>query len=75
MLTDRGLRAAVEMLAGRAPVPVEIDGRCPDERLPEPVEAAAYFLIAEALTNVAKYAHASAVRVRVAAGDGGSSSR
>jgi signal transduction histidine kinase len=68
MLTDRGLGAAVEMLAGRSPVPVEIVD-LPDERLPEPVEAAAYYLIAEALTNVAKYAHASAVRVTVTAGD------
>jgi PAS domain S-box-containing protein len=65
VLTDRGLRAAVEMLAARAPVPVEIAG-LPDERLPEPVEAAAYYLIAEALTNVAKYAHATTVSVRVA---------
>ena len=69
VLTDRGLRAAVEMLAGRAPIPVEIAGM-PGERLPEPVEAAAYYLIAEALTNVAKYAEASAVRVRVAVRDG-----
>jgi PAS domain S-box-containing protein len=69
VLTDRGLRAAVEMLAGRAPVHVEI-GEVPQERLPEPVEAAAYYLIAEALTNVTKYARASAVRVRVEAGDG-----
>jgi PAS domain S-box-containing protein len=68
VLTDRGLRPAVEMLAGRAPIPVEIAG-IPAERLPEPVEAAAYYLIAEALTNVAKYAHATAVRVRVAASD------
>jgi PAS domain S-box-containing protein len=66
VLTDRGLRAAVEMLAGRSPVPVEI-AEVPAERLPEPVEAAAYYLIAEALTNVAKYAQASAVRVRVTA--------
>ncbi len=65
VLSDHGLRAAVEMLAGRAPVPVEI-GELPGERLPEPVEAAAYYLIAEALTNVAKYAHASSARVRVA---------
>ena len=70
VLTDRGLRAAVEMLAGRAPVPVEI-ADVPGERLPEPVEAAAYYLIAEALTNVAKYAQASMVRVRVAASDAG----
>jgi signal transduction histidine kinase len=65
VLADRGLRAAVEMLAGRAPVVVELD-EIPDERLPEPVEAAAYYLIAEALTNVAKYARASTARVRVA---------
>ncbi len=69
VLSDRGLRAAVEMLAGRSPVPVEIVD-IPDERLPEPVEAGAYYLIAEALTNVAKYADASAVRVRVVASDG-----
>jgi PAS domain S-box-containing protein len=69
VLSDRGLRAAVEMLAGRSAVPVEI-AEVPDERLPEPVEAAAYYLIAEALTNVAKYAGASVVNVRVAAADG-----
>jgi PAS domain S-box-containing protein len=68
VLSDHGLRAAVETLGGRSPVPVEI-AEMPDERLPEPVEAAAYYLIAEALTNVAKYAQASAVRVRVTAGD------
>ena len=69
VLTDRGLRAAVETLAGRAPVPVEIADIL-DERLPEPVEAAAYYLIAEALTNVTKYANASTVHVRVALSDG-----
>ena len=69
VLSDRGLRAAVEMLAGRAPVPVEI-AHVPDERLPASVEAAAYYLIAEALTNVAKYAQASTVRIRVATSDG-----
>jgi PAS domain S-box-containing protein len=68
VLTDRGLRAAVEALAGRAPVPVEISDIL-DERLPEPLEAAAYYLIAEALTNVTKYAEASTVRVRVALSD------
>ena len=68
ILTDRGLRAAVEMLADRAPVQVEITDIL-DERLPEPVEAAAYYLIAEALTNVAKYANASTVHVRVALSD------
>ena len=70
VLTDRGLRPAVEMLAGRAPVVVEID-EVPEGRLPEPVEAAAYYLIAEALTNVAKYARASTARVRVATTDSG----
>jgi PAS domain S-box-containing protein len=68
VLSDRGLRAAVETLVGRVPVPVEI-ADIPDERLPEAVEAAAYYLIAEALTNVTKYAQASTVRVRVAASD------
>jgi PAS domain S-box-containing protein len=67
ILSERGLRAAVETLAGRVPVPVEAD--IPDERLPEQVEAAAYYLIAEALTNVTKYARATTVRVRVAASD------
>jgi signal transduction histidine kinase len=69
VLTDRGLRAAVEMLADRTPFPVEL-AAMPDERLPEPVEAGAYYLIAEALTNVAKYANASTVRVAVSASDG-----
>jgi len=66
VLSERGLRAAVKTLADRAPVPVEI-ADIPDERLPEPVEAAAYYLVAEALTNVTKYAQASSVRIRVAA--------
>jgi PAS domain S-box-containing protein len=64
VLTDRGLRAALEGLARRAPLPVEVD--LPDERLPEPIEAAAYYVVAEALTNVVKHAHASAAAVRVA---------
>jgi PAS domain S-box-containing protein len=70
VLSERGLRAALETIAGRAPLPVEIAG-VPDGRLPEPVEAAAYYLVAEALTNVAKYAQASRVQVRVAARDSG----
>jgi PAS domain S-box-containing protein len=69
VLTDHGLRAAVETLAGRAPVPVEI-AAIPAERLPGPVEAAAYYVIAEALTNVAKYAQAETVLVRVVASAG-----
>ena len=68
VLTRHGLRSAVTALAGRATVPVEIV-EVPDERLPESVEAAAYYVISEALTNVTKYAQASEVRLRVAASD------
>jgi signal transduction histidine kinase len=64
VLSDRGLRTALETLAGRAPVPVELE-RLPSERLPEAVELAAYFVVAEALTNVAKYAEASRAVVDV----------
>jgi signal transduction histidine kinase len=53
VLADRGLAAAVEDLAGRAPVPVDVDIRLPG-RLPGPVELAAYFVVSEALTNVAR---------------------
>ena len=62
LLNDRGLGAALEALATRAPVPVEVSG-VPDDRLCEPVEACAYFVTAEALTNVAKYAHATEASV------------
>ena len=58
VLSDRGLPAALESLATRSPVPVEI-GSMPAERLPEPVELAAYYVISEALTNVVEYADAS----------------
>lgn len=64
VLTDRGLEAALSALAGRAPLPVEVVGT-PDQRLPEPVESAAYFVVAEALTNVAKYANASHAEIDV----------
>jgi PAS domain S-box-containing protein len=64
ILTDGGLALALSALAHRAPLPVEIED-VPNERLPEPVEAAAYYLIAEAITNVAKHAHASHVAVSV----------
>ncbi len=64
VLTDRGLGTALETLANRAPVPVEL-GELPDERLPQAVELAAYFVVAEALTNVAKYAEASHATVQV----------
>jgi signal transduction histidine kinase len=64
VLTDRGLAAALETLATRAPVPVEL-ARLPVERLPEAVELAAYFVVAEGLTNVAKYANASHATVGI----------
>ena len=64
VLTERGLAAAVGALAGRAAVPVEVL-ETPDGRLAPAVEAAAYFVVAEALTNVAKYAQASAATVTV----------
>src|SRR5829696_836999 len=65
VLTERGLAAAVEALGTRAPVPVEIL-EVPGERLAPSVEATAYFTVAEALTNVAKYAEASYATVRIA---------
>jgi signal transduction histidine kinase len=57
VLSDRGLPAALEELASRSPLPVRLDGDL-DRRLAEPVEVAAYFVAAEALTNVIKHAHA-----------------
>jgi signal transduction histidine kinase len=63
VLTDRGLDAAVSALAGRSPVPVTVDIDLPG-RLPDSVESNAYFIIAEALTNVARHSAASRVSVR-----------
>jgi signal transduction histidine kinase len=68
ILTERGLTPAIRALAARAPLPVELD--LPDDRLPEPVEAAAYYVVAEALTNVTKYSHASAAEVSVRQANG-----
>jgi signal transduction histidine kinase len=65
VLTDRGLDAAISALAGRCPVPVEMEVRLP-ARLPETVEATAYFFVAEALTNVARHSRATSARVSVA---------
>jgi signal transduction histidine kinase len=64
LLSDRGLDPAVETLAQRAPLPVEVEAKLGD-RVPEPVELAAYFVVSEALTNVVKYAQASQARVRL----------
>ena len=64
VLTERGLEPAVRAVADRAPMPVELRRRAARSGSPGPVEAAAYYVVSEALTNVAKYAQASFVRVR-----------
>ena len=69
VLSDRGLGPALEALAARAPVPVEVSG-VPEESLPREVEAAVYFVTAEALTNVAKYAKADSATVVLSVDDG-----
>jgi signal transduction histidine kinase len=69
VLTDRGLEPAVEALAARTPLPVDVEAMLND-RLPAAVEAAAYFVVAESLTNVAKYAQADHAAVRVGRQDG-----
>jgi PAS domain S-box-containing protein len=68
VLTHGGLRAAVGAMASRMPVPVEIDVSV--DRLPAPAEATAYFVVAEALTNVAKHARATGATVRAHVEDG-----
>lgn len=69
VLTDRGLEPALQSLADRAPFPVEIVG-VPAPRLDEAVEAAVYYVVAESLTNAAKHAGASGVRVEISGTDG-----
>jgi PAS domain S-box-containing protein len=68
VLTDRGLGPAVDGLVARTPVPVDVDV-C-EGRLPPAVEAASYYVVAEALTNVAKYSNASGASVEVTREDG-----
>ena len=63
VLTDRGLAPALATVVGRSPVPVSLE--CCDGRFPAPVEAAAFYLVSEALTNMAKYAQATSARVAV----------
>jgi signal transduction histidine kinase len=58
ILTDRGLPAALTALAGRSTVPAELEGDPPEGRLDAAVETAAYFVVAEALANVAKHSQA-----------------
>jgi signal transduction histidine kinase len=69
ILTEAGLGPALRALARRSNVPIDVDVKV-DKRLPAPVEAAAYYIASEALTNVEKHAQASAVEL-IAAHDGG----
>src|SRR3954447_17166905 len=68
VLTQGGLRAGVDSLASRMPVPVHI--AVSEDRLPRAVEATAYFVVAEALTNVAKHSHADNAAVTALVEDG-----
>ncbi len=68
ILTDEGLGPALAALARRAPVPVQLD--VTPERLPERVEATAYFVASEALANVAKHAHASQASLAIGRANG-----
>jgi signal transduction histidine kinase len=64
VLSDRGLRPALESLAGKAELPVEL-AAVPDERMPEPVERAAYDVVAEAVANASRHSNASHCVVKV----------
>jgi signal transduction histidine kinase len=68
ILTDAGLAAAVEALAERTPFPITI--AVTDARFPVEIEAAAYYVVTEGLTNIARYAGATEARVEAAAKDG-----
>jgi signal transduction histidine kinase len=69
LLADKGLAAALEAQARKVPIPVTLDADGMG-RYPQDVEAAVYFSCLEALQNVAKYAHASSVSVRLSDRDG-----
>ena len=69
ILTEHGLGPALEVLAARSPLPVEVANEL-EERLPAAVEAAAYFVVAESLTNVVRHANATLVEVRISRRDG-----
>jgi PAS domain S-box-containing protein len=68
ILTDRGLSAAVDALASRMPIPVDIAVNL-ERRLPAPAEASLYFFVSEALANVVKHARATHARVRICVED------
>jgi PAS domain S-box-containing protein len=69
VLTEGGLEPALRTLVARSAVPVALSGPPPD-RLPAPVEVTAYFTVAEALTNVARYAEATSVEIDLRHEDG-----
>jgi signal transduction histidine kinase len=69
ILADRGLAAAVEDVAGRSPIPVDVDIRLP-VRPPEPIEVTAYFVVVEALANVVKHSGATRAEVTASVLDG-----
>ncbi|GAA3308469.1 sensor histidine kinase [Nonomuraea dietziae] len=68
VLTDRGLAAAIGEVASRSPIPVEVETVL--ERLPEPVETAAYYVVSEALANVARHSGASRAWIRASRAPG-----
>jgi PAS domain S-box-containing protein len=68
VLTDRGLGAALQSLADRTPIPVAL--HTTDRPLPEPVAAAAYYVVSEAIANVVKHARATSIEVQLSAPDG-----
>jgi PAS domain S-box-containing protein len=69
VLTERGLGPALDGVVARAPVPVDVTA-LPEERLPEAIEAAVYYVVSEALVNVARYANASRAAISVVPVDG-----
>lgn len=66
VLSDRGLDAALSGLVARAPIPVGLTVSVGERRLPDPVEGAAYYVVAEALTNIAKHSQATRASVTLA---------
>jgi PAS domain S-box-containing protein len=70
LLSERGLAAALEALALRVPMAIELQA-LPEEHLPEPIEAAAFYVVAEALANVQKHARPRRVVVSVTANEHG----
>ncbi|MGZ4605507.1 MAG: sensor histidine kinase [Blastococcus sp.] len=70
VLADRGLAAALAAVAARSPVPVDLDVQLPETRLAPVTENTAYFVVSEALANVAKHSDARACRVQVIRDDG-----